>query len=139
MTTTRFLSLLALFTSLAALALSTYQRQLWTQLEPFTGTESEAFQRGRWLGWREAAESFRRQRESATNFSPAIGRKITSMLAEKLLLADSPVPDGARGDWGGIFETLPTLSYQRDGVCRTAPGEHSWQTGVTLSDAENLR
>lgn len=56
---TRFLSLLALFASLAALALSAYQRQLWTRLEPFTGTEAEAFQRGRLIGWREAAESFR--------------------------------------------------------------------------------
>lgn len=61
------------------------------------------------------------------------------MLAEKLLHGDSPVSCETRGDWGGIFSTLPTLSYQRDGVCRTAPGEHGWQTGVTLSDAENLR
>lgn len=42
---------------------------------------------------------------------------------------DSPVVhDGSRIELG-----------LRDGVCRTAPSEQGWQTGVTLSDAENLR
>lgn len=97
---TRFLALLALAASLAALAMSTYQRQLWTRLEPFNGTEAEAFQRGRLIGWREAAASFRRQREQ-TNFSPAIAWK-NSVLAEKLFQGDSPVSCETRGDRGGV-------------------------------------
>lgn len=113
---TRFLALLALFASIAALALSAYQRQLWTSLEPFNGTEAEAFQRGRLIGWREAAASFRRERESATNFSPAIAWKIDSVLAEKLFHGDSPVSCETRGDRGERFQRVtasPDCAEQR--------------------------